>query len=432
MHIKNINMQLLSINQLKNNVHKLAQSGFLYVFFANMFSYMVTFCATISYSRLLTPNDFGVFSFCYSIITFCLLLNGLGASSGVLQFISKLERSQEQTAYLKFAMRLGMGFNLLISIGIIFYAYFTTIPIRNAKYILLLMAFFPIGRLYIDVFQAYLRAIHKNILLAKFSFINNSILLGLNICGIIYHQLIGLIVGTYLSYFIIIIISIYIFKLPNIFNDNDVGNSPHNKKEFVTFSIYATIGNAFIGLMFNLDIIILSYIIKDTIVVANYKIATIIPFAINIIPGIIISFFYPQLAKNSHNIHYMNALKNKIIKLMLTITIPSSTILIIFAKPFINLLFGGNFNLSIIPFQILIFGFSFAALRIAYGNILAIFGRVKFAMWLNLIIAILNVIMSYILIKCFGIIGAAIGIVLIYIIASFCANLSLKACLREI
>ncbi|MFN8769546.1 MAG: oligosaccharide flippase family protein [Neisseriaceae bacterium] len=389
------------------------------MFIATLFSNFVAFCASIAYAHLMQVNEFGIYSFCYSIITFCLLVNGFGAASGVLQFVSKIENKELQLSYLRYAMRLGIIFNILISIIILIYATIAPIPIANSKSILVAMAFFPVGRLYIDVFQAYLRATRQNQLLAKFSITNNSILLLLNICGIYFYGLIGLIIGTYLSYLTMIIISRFAFKLPNIFTLN---LHKFNKSEFLSYSMYATVGNAFSQLLFNLDILILGYIVKDSIILANYKVATIIPFALSFVPGVIVTFFYPIFAKNTNNLIYLKQLKNKVMKLILCFTIPTSILLIIIAKPLIGIIFGWKFTESIIPFQILIFGFSIAAMRILYGNILASLGKAKFAMWFNLMIAVINVVITYTLVKLYGIIGAAYGIVIIYTIAATCAG----------
>lgn len=417
------------MNKAYATLNKAINSGFIHVFIANIFSYLVAFCASIAYAHLLHPADFGIYSFCYTIITFCLLVNGFGAASGVLQFVSKTNNYELQLSYLKYAMRLGIFFNVILSIIILFYAILTPLPITNSKHILIAMAFFPVGRLYIDVFLAYLRATRQNILLAKFSVSNNSILLILNICGIYYYGLLGLVVGTYISYLVMIITSSFYFKLPNVFA---FGITKFNKSEFFSYSIYATIGNAFSQLLFSLDILILGYIVKDAVILANYKVATVIPFALNFVPGVIVTFFYPLFAKNSSNIAYVRQLKNKVMKLILSFTIPTSLVLIIIAKPLLGIIFGHQFTHSVLPFQILTFGFSIAAMRILYGNVLASLGKAKFAMWFNLVIAIFNVVITYTLVNWYGIIGAACGIVIIYTIAAICARYVVQVNLRTL
>lgn len=394
-----------------------------------MVSYLVAFCGSIAYARLMGVHDFGVYAFSYNIITFFLLVNGFGAASGVLQFASRSSNSDLQLSYLKYSLKLGIGFNILLSIGIVIYACTVSMPIPGSRNLLLLMAFFPVGRLYIDVFQAFLRATHDNARLAKFAITSNLILLFSNILGIYVYGLHGFVISTYVSYCLIILIATYIYKLPNLLT---IVQGKINKQEFVSYSIYATIGNAFAQLLFILDIFLLGYIIKDATVVAAYKVATVIPFALNFIPGVVSTFFYPYFAKNAANLDYVRELRRKVQYGMLAFALPVSIILILIARPLILFIFGAQYGQSILPFQILVFGFWIVAtFRTINGNILASLGKAKMAMWLNVAIVSINIVLTYVLVKLYSTVGAAIGVVAIYILAGTLATIALNQVLRN-
>ena len=159
--------------QLARFWHKPFSSGFMHVFVGQLFSYLVAFCGAVVYARLLGKVEFGVYSFANNIIQFFLLVNGFGVASGVLQFVSTAKNLNIKQAYLRYSMVIGLLFNFLLSLGIVFYTFYVPIPVHGAKIILLSMAFFPIGRLYLDVHQAFLRAMQHNKLLAKFLVVNN-------------------------------------------------------------------------------------------------------------------------------------------------------------------------------------------------------------------------------------------------------------------
>ncbi|MEN9390850.1 MAG: hypothetical protein RL017_147 [Pseudomonadota bacterium] len=412
---------------MQNLFNRAISSGFIQVFVANIVSQLVAFSGSIIYVRLMGQQQFGIYAFSYTIISFFLLVNGFGAASGILQFVSKAQNTEIELAYLKYALKLGMIFNCGLSLGIFVYAYFIAVPIPNAKIILCSMAFFPIGRLYIDVFLAYFRATQQNNLLAKFAISVNLILLLCNIVGIILHGLVGFVIATYVAYAIILILSMLLYKLPNIFT---LKTPVINYKQFFNYSIYVTIGNAFAQLIFLLDIIILGYIMKDAIKVAEYKVATVIPFAINFIPGVVSTFFYPFFAKNSHNIIYVKQLKIKLQKAMFIFSFTVSMLLIILAKPIILIIFGHEYQASIIPFQILAFGFwILATFRNINGNILASLGKAKISMLFNLGVFCFNLIFTCVLVKSYGIIGAAVGVILVYTISSILSSMLLKQCL---
>lgn len=399
-------------------------SGFVYVFLANIVSQMVTFCGSIFYVRLLGPSQFGIYTFSYTIISFFLLMNGFGAASGILQFVSRAPDNVTSLSYLKQSIIIGVIFNSALSIGIFIYANFMPLPILGAKKTLCLMAFFPIGRLYIDIFQAYLRATLQNQLLAKFSISINLLLLISNIIGIYYSGLNGFIVSTYISYVLIIILSTFVYKLPNIFN---IASIRINLAEFISYSMYVTIGNAFSQLLFILDILIISYVIKNAVTIGIYKVATVIPFAINFIPGIVSTFFYPYFAKNANNHEYVKDLKHKIQKGMFVFSFMVSIFLIVLAKPIITIIFGVTYIDSVLPFRILCFGFwILATFRNINGNVLAALGHAKFAMWQNVFVVTVNIVLTYFLVINFGIIGSAIGVVFIYTLSGLISGFALK------
>lgn len=408
---------------------RIMSSGFVHVFSANIISQLVAFSGSIIYVRLMGPHQFGIYAFAYTIISFFLLVNGFGAASGVLQFVSKAPNEQTGLSYLKYSIMIGILFNCLLSIGIFLYATFAPLPMQGVKNILCAMAFFPIGRLYIDVFQSYLRATRQNVLLAKFAISANITLLISNVIGIFYSGLIGFVVSTYISYFIVICVSTFVYKLPNVFT---IKMQHVDSKEFISYSLYLTIGNAFSQLLFILDIIILGYLIKSATVVAQYKVATVIPFAINFIPGVVSTFFYPYFAKNSHDLAYVKKLKQRLQKWMFIFSFSVSVLLILLAKPIIYIIFGHGYEQSIIPFQILCFGFwILATFRNINGNVLASLGHAKFAMWLNVGIVSINVILTYFLVTHWGIIGAAIGVVAIYSLSGSMAAIALHQILRH-
>ena len=405
-------------------IRRAFSSGFIDVFVANVISQLVAFSGSIFYVRLLGTHQFGIYTFSYTIISFFLLVNGFGAASGVLQFVSRASDNATRLSYLKQSVVLGIVFNSLLSIGIFLYASFMPLPIIGARRILCLMAFFPIGRLYIDIFQAYLRATLQNKLLAKFAISTNLLLLISNIIGIYFEGLNGFIVSTYISYALIIILSTFIYKLPNIFNIKSIRI---NITEFISYSMYVTIGNAFSQLLFILDILIISYVIKNAVIIGIYKVATVIPFAINFIPGIVSTFFYPYFAKNANDIEYVKNLKYKIQKGMFVFSALVSIFLIVLAKPIITIIFGDAYIDSVLPFQILCFGFwILATFRNINGNVLAALGHAKFAMWQNVFVVSINIILTYFLVIHFGIIGSAIGVVFIYALSGGIAGFALR------
>lgn len=413
-------------------VNKL-KGEFFFTLFANIFSYLITFCGSIIYVRLLGKHDFGVYTFAFNIISLFLLLNGFGAASGVLQYVSRAKDQFERVAVLQFAFKVGIFFNLLIALFIIAYALIFPLPIPAARPILLTMALFPVGRLYIDIFQAYLRASGQNRIQGYFLIINNSLLLLANIVGIMLFHLYGLIYFTYIAYVVMLIFSSWKFKLPAIIGFAKKDTSLINRKQFISYSFFTTLANAFSGLLFVLDIIIISYIVKEPQLIASYRVATIIPFAINFIPNIAVNYFYPEFAKNAHDPAKIRQLSRYIFFRMFAFSGATSVLLILLAKPLILVIFGKSYQDSILPFQIISFGYwIIASFRTINGNILAAMGKARLSFYLTGFILVVNVIVTYLMVKYYSINGAAIAVVFMYAFSSLIGYISLKLVLSNL
>jgi O-antigen/teichoic acid export membrane protein len=401
------------------------RGDFALVLAANIFSYFIAFSGSVIFVRLLGKTEFGLYTFAFGIVSLFLLVNGFGAAAGVLQYVSRAKSEQERLGYLHFAFKSGALFNLLISLLIIGYALLMPLPMPRARPILLAMALFPVGRLYIDIFQAYLRATQQNKLQARFLIVNNCVLLAANVIGIACFKLYGLVYFTYLGYLLMFVISSWKFKLPNLFNQSS--KFKINIRQFVSYSFFTTLSNAFSGLLFVLDTIIISYIVKDPQLLATYRVATIIPFAINFIPNIAVNYYYPEFAKNAHNPSQVRKLARFVAKRMFIFSAVVSLMLILLAKPLLLLIFGNSYADSVVPFQIISFGYwIIATFRTVNGNILAALGKAKLSFYLTFVILLVNIVVTYLLVTKYSIVGAASAIVLMYTFSSLVGYFTLK------
>lgn len=405
------------------------KSEFFIVLLANVFSYFIAFSGSVIYVRLLGKSDFGLYTFAFNIISLFLLVNGFGAASGVLQYVSRAKNHNEQLNYLRFAFHGGMIFNLAIGVCIVGYALLMPLPLPAARPILLAMALFPVGRLYIDIFQSFFRATGQNKLQAEFSILNNALLLMVNVIGIVAFKLYGLIYFTYLGYGIMLLFSAWKFKLPKLFT---TFSYPAIKiREFISYSFFTTLSNAFSGLLFVLDIIIIGYVVKDTQLIAIYRVATIIPFAINFIPNIAVNYYYPEFAKNADNPAKIRSLARWVSLRMFLFSGTVSLLLIILAHPLINLIFGHGYNQSILPFQIISFGYwIIATFRTVNGNIIAALGKAKLSFYLTAVILLTNIAVTYFMVLKYSIVGAASAVVFMYGFSSLIGYLTLKILLK--
>jgi O-antigen/teichoic acid export membrane protein len=172
--------------------------------------------------------------------------------------------------------------------------------------------------------------------------------------------------------------------------------------------------------------------VKSPEQLASYKVATIIPFAITFIPNIIVNYYYPQFVQNAYNPQLVRKLARRLSLRMFMFSFSVSLFLVLLAKPLIFLLFGSAYHDAVVPFQIISFGYwIIATFRTINGNIIAALGRAKLSFYLTGLILVVNVGLTFLMVKHYAIIGAAVAVVIMYAFSSLIGYLTLRLILSS-
>ncbi|OCL25569.1 polysaccharide biosynthesis protein [Orenia metallireducens] len=401
------------------NIKQLLEKGFFHIFGANVINKIIQFSSGILVVRILTKEHFGIYSYASNIIAFFLLFSGLGSISGVLQYGSESKNLKTRNSYFKYGIKLGLTFNLLLSFLILLYALFGNLTIPESRNVLILMFLLPIFTLLFEMIQIYMRASILNKNFSYLTIFNSFLLLCFSILGALLYQVEGLVVLRYFAYFLSVLFGIYLIKdkIRSIFTANNLQSN--NKKGFIKFSLVSAANNSISQLLYILDLFLIGYFIKDVEIIASYKTATLIPFALNFIPVSIMTFIYPYFARNNKNNNWIKEKYLMLIKYLIPFNFLISLFLILFAPFIIKFIFGIEYLDSILTFRILSFGyFITASFRIPSGNILLMLKKVKFGLYMSIIVGLLNIILDIILVKLMGSTGAALATVTIFLFSS--------------
>jgi len=244
-------------------------------------------------------------------------------------------------------------------------------------------------------------------------------------------EIVGIVWGRYLSYIISSFIALWFVKdYYRTFVNVKIPNK-EQRQDFLKFSIVSMLSNSISQILYLLDTFIIGIIIQSGIVVASYKTATLIPFALNFIPSSVMTFAYPYFAKHKDD---KNLVKNYFLKLqkyLLLFNLVISILLIVFAPFVIRVIFGPEYLDSVLPFRILSFGYLIAGtFRIPVGNIIASLKKVKVNFYNSIISGGANIVLDIILIKNYGPVGAAVATVVVFVISSFVSNIYLRKYLK--
>jgi polysaccharide biosynthesis protein len=402
------------------------KTGFFHIFSSNILNKIMIFAGGIFLVRILNKQDFGLYSYSQNLLEIFLLINGFGITEGLLQYGSKTRKRIKKEKYVKYSLKIGLLSNIFIFLLLILFLIFGKLKIYEAKKILLMMSLLPIFNTFFSIIQIKLRIELKNREMAKISNVNTFLnILGMLI-GAYFYGLYGLIIGKYVGIILSIFYSFRYIKYTFIRWKKIEALSQEKKKDIQKFSFIALINNSISQILYIIDIFLIGYLIADKLILASYKIATLIPVALNFIPISVMIYIYPYFAQNSNDIKWIRENYTNLLKYSFFINIFISFILVLFSKTIIRFVFGENYLDAQLPFIILSVGYFFSAtLRIPSGNIINAIGKIKFNFYNTLISGIVNIILDIYLIKKIGSVGASYATLLVFIISGIIGNIFL-------
>lgn len=406
------------------NIKKMYEKGFFHIIISNILNKIFVFCGGIFLIRILSKVEFGLYSYSQNILSLFLLINGFGIVQGLLQYGSKVSEQKDKEKYVKYSIKIGVLSNLFLIFLIIMYCIYGKFKIEEARKIILLMSGIPIINTIFSIIRVKLITELKNKEMSKISNINVFFdILGMVIGGYI-NGIEGVIIGKYIGNILSIFIAFSAIK--NIFyNWKKIEFlSSKEKKEINKFSFIAMLNNSISQLLYIADVFLIGVLIGDKEIIASYKTATYIPFALNFIPMSLMTFVYPYFSKESNNIGWIKKRYKEIIIYFGSFNIFVSIMLALLSKIIIKIIFGEMYLDSLKPFIVLSIGYFFAAtLRIPAGDILAAIGKIKFNFYNAIISGTFNILLDILLIKKFGSIGAAYATLAVFIVSGIIGNI---------
>ena len=411
---------------LKQNIGKLFKTGLFHIFGINVINKIVAFLSSTLLVWILTKEEYGVFSYAWNIYHFLLLINGLGLTVGALQLCS--ENPDEEYCNLIFnnCLKIGLLIDLVLTAAIVVFSLCFNFSIPPARILLIILCALPLLQYLFDLLTVYLRVKKRNMAYAWTMMLNTVLTAVFTALGAFLLRDKGLICGYYLSYIITLFVGFFVFR----FKFKDVKNTPKLEKSLLKtlfkISIISMCTNALSQLLFLLDTFIIGVICVDELLVANYKVATMIPTALLFIPSSMVIYIYPYFARHAGDGKW--CLK-KFFQVLVGMAAINGIISIIlyFAAPFVIKIVYGEQYLEIVPiFRILVINFFVSGtFRAISGNIICTQRKFVFSLVESVISGAVNIAADILFIKYFGIIGAAYATCLVVALSSLISTVYL-------
>lgn len=380
--------------------------GGLHIFASTLISQVTQMVLLIFIVRFLDQKSYGEISFMQSYLAFFIPFSGLGLNYALLRFGSTEKDIKYKNEVFQFCLKNGILFSIVIYIGIcLLTAMLDFNVITNKKYIYIFALLIFTDYLK-EISQSYLRIQKKNQAFA-YSNIAYSVLIFLIslVCTYLF-KIYGFIIARIIVPGIVFIL---IMKKQKFKYSSEMENQ-RNLKEYSNYGLFVGLGAVASQMMYQIDQFFLGIMIVDATIIAEYKVASIIPFAILFIPSVFMTTDFVMIAEQYNNKNFLINYRKRMMKLLFAISSIGAIISWLFSKQILVLLYGNNYADSYKLMNILMVGIiaSFT-LRAPNGNILAAVGKSKWNAILAYSTVGFNIVFNFFFIKYYGHYGAAIA-----------------------
>jgi O-antigen/teichoic acid export membrane protein len=414
---------------------KRVYKGGAVILFFTLLTAPIGYVVRIMYSHVLSIQDYGLFYAVLSLLSIFNNYNDLGLGSSLVYFIPKFVKKKDYSSAWN-AYKYSEITSTLVSVVLSFIfvlsaewlsSHYFKIP--QAKYLIVIFTVYHIADVFVSVACKFLSGMQKEkyyssreFIRLLFTFILTVIFWGLGYSNVIHFSI------AWTLAFVVTAVVFYYF----VYNKHQSVISPlkWNQKLFIKLLKY--------GFPTTLTLLITTVISSSNTFfltalkgVKDFGIYSIV-FSIVSIPSIFIAsvsgFFSPftsDLMEGKKE--KINILMENVLVYIPFFTFYFSLFIFMFPSSSIKLLFGVKWvEQATFPLSILIIGSFFSIMSDYYIAILLGIGLVKERLKISLITALLNVIISPILIYKLGIIGAVSGNVFIYLFTTLLLGRLLK------
>lgn len=414
------------MKSLKDFIRAFLANKGQHVFLSLLITKICAFSGSLFMIRILSEKDFGLLSILASIFAVFAPFSGFGSPQSLVRFGSLSRSETEKRELSAYLFKKGFYYQLILSVIFFLFAFFY---VTHYYYIFYIFFFFTvrlIGFYFLTHIQAERRIYLKN---KDFAMVNNVVNISGLLMMIVFSSLWGL-YGYLIANAIAPFLSLFWFKKSS-WKAHDL-SLKFNKKEIWSFALHASVTALLSDAFFSADILLLNFF-KNESVVANYKVALLIPANITFLALSFMQSDYPTLAKNYRNrsflTHYILNYYKLFIPICLLIWVGGY-----FLSTFIiRLFFGEQYVDNAWAFCLLLGAFCGSMLlRNLYGNLLAAVGLMKRNTFFSILSLLLLCIFSYFLVPLSGVLGMAVSLGITLTLVGFLMMISFYSYLRKL
>jgi O-antigen/teichoic acid export membrane protein len=330
---------------------------------------------------ILGSGIYGSYGFATSVLGLFMMFQGLGTAIATLQFCTTEHDPDARLTILRYSLKKGILFNLIVMVAMLAYGFLVTQPMQGAKQAIVMMIGLPLLVTIYETIQNYQRSIFANRHYGAINVINSVLFLVLSPLGASAFGIQGVVAGQYIAYLVSILLALRFLQKDEsrrVFGSEVGGINQALKRTYWRYAWYSSWTSALSALLYQVDIFLVGLLTHSGTATGVYKFASLIPSALSFVPVTIMIWAYPYAVRLANKPRELAIFSRRIVMAMAVINLIASALVMIVAPLAIVPIFGKQYTGAIPLINILLLGYVInGTLRIPIGNLMAASGMVK-------------------------------------------------------
>jgi len=414
------------VAKIKQEIRRHADKGFVHLMTSSVVCRVLEFGFYVIIARLMAEDDVGLWFLLENILRIALLTEGLGLIPGLVQFASS--EPKNSVGYLRFVARIGLAWSLALAGGVLAYSFAPWLP-AGAGAELRLLALLPIVAYAFKASIGWMRVKQQFQRTGLVNFLHSAIMtLGaLTIAAPM--GVTGLIITVYLAK--LIPLAIYAPKIWATMNEPVGPLARDSIRALLKYSLAAMVANSLSMLLFLADVFLLGVILESLDVIADFRLAMMIPFGFLFLGQSFAGYMLPQWSERWQDLAYLRRSYRRCLGILTACYGGLLIVMVTLGGTIINVAFGERYSGGVEIFQWAALGvFLAGSFRVTSGNFLAAIRKTHINMINALFYGTANIVLNLLLIPRFGSLGAVWTTVCVIALSAACNNILIARYLR--
>jgi len=370
--------------------------------------FMMAFLS-IAVIRFVTIDEYADIAYILSFFAILAVFSGAGGNYSLLRFGAITKSIIERKDYYYYTLKKGIKYALTLSILSSSTFWFFSND-NHLIFLFVIMSLALVTYYMLDVMRSYFRIIDINKMFAKINVYFALVAFLLTVCLTWFFSTYGYIVALALSPIIVFMI----FK-------KHIGHSSSSvvdidKKSFWSYGIHTSVSAIANQIIFSIAPLLIAYLSDDKDQIAFFKVATIIPFNVLTLPGILMQTDFTVLARNSRSHKFLLDYYLNYLKIVGPLSIVGFFLTIYFGQEIVTFIFGDDYKSIVYMYQIFMFSTFFAyLLRNPIGNIFLAIGKANWNGYITYFFCALYILLSLLLYSKYDVYSIVYSLAVVFI-----------------